>query len=57
MPVLSVAAVSVTTSSVWTTPSVPLTPPAALRTDVSVMPPTTTTTATVQPVRIILYSY
>lgn len=52
MQAVPVAAVSLTTSSVWTTPSVPLTP--TVNTDVSVVSPTTTTTALVQTVRIVV---
>ena len=52
MQAVPVAAVSLTTSSVWTTPSVPLTP--TVSTDVSVVTPTTTTTALVQTVRIVV---
>ena len=52
MQAVPVAAVSLTTSSVWTTPSVPLTP--TVNTDVSVVSPITTTTALVQTVRIVV---
>ena len=52
MQAVPVAAVSLTTSSVWTMPSVPLTP--TVSTDVSVVTPTTTTTAPVQTVRIVV---
>lgn len=52
MQAVPVAAVSLTTSSVWTMPSVPLTP--TVNTDVSVVSPTTTTTALVQTVRIVV---
>ena len=52
MQAVPVAAVSLTTSSVWTMPSVPLTP--TVSTDVSVLTPTTTTTALVQTVRIVV---
>ena len=51
MQAIPVAAVSLTASSVWTTPSVPS---PTVSTYVSVVAPTTTTTAPVQTVRIVM---